>query len=156
MPTIAGHTSPLQNRVTPFGDIVATSERGLLMGNRGCLHDDHGTIVRQSRTQRWISCEPTWPGTRRQLRAPGRYTELFFLDEPTALATGHRPCCQCRRAAFVALATAWARASGKVRLSGAAEIDAVLDAERGKRPLVDPTDLPDSAIMARRTATPAG
>lgn len=148
MPITAAHARPLRNRVTPFGEIVARPERGLLMGNRGCLHDDNGTIVRKSQTQRWISCEPTWPGTRRQLLAPGRYTELFFLDEPTALAAGHRPCCQCRRAAFVALATAWARASGKAQPPTAAEIDAVLQSERSKRPLVDATDLPDGAIMA--------
>jgi hypothetical protein len=148
MPIIVGHTRPLRNRVTPFGDIVATPERGLLMGNRGCLHDDHGTIVRHSRAQRWISCTPTWPGTRRQLMAPGRYTELFFPDEPTALAAGHRPCWQCRQDAFVAFATAWARASRLDRLPTAVEMDAALHVDRGKRALVDPTDLPDGAIIA--------
>ena len=145
---IARHVRPLRNRVTPFGEIVATPERGALMGNRVCLHDDQGTIVRQSRTQRRISCVPTWPGTRRKLMAPGRYTELFFRDEPTALAAGHRPCAQCRRAAFYAFAKARARASGLDRLPTAAEVDAVLDAERGTRPLVDPANLPDGAIVA--------
>jgi len=92
--------APRQNRVTPFGDIVATPERGNLMGNRGCLHDEAGNIVRTSNGRAWISCLLAWSGIRRTLMAPSHYTELFFLDEPTALAAEHRPCGSCRAAAL--------------------------------------------------------
>ena len=69
---MARRSGPFRNRVTPFGTVVATPERGLLMGNRGCLHDDHGIIIRHSQATRWISCTPTWPGPRRKLMAPGQ------------------------------------------------------------------------------------
>lgn len=88
---------PRQNRVTPAGDIVATPTRGTLMGNRGCLHDADGAVVRQWARPAWVACRLEWKGIRRQLMAPGKYTELFFLDEATALAAGHRPCNDCRR-----------------------------------------------------------
>lgn len=152
MATVTERGAPRRNRVTPLGTIVATPERGLLMGNRGCLHDDHGRIVRHSRGQRWISCVPTRPGTRRQLMAPGQYTELFFLDEPTALAAGHRPCAQCRPSAFVAFAVAWARATGLAIRPSATTIDAALAGERGERSLVRPADLPEGAMAAEPDA----
>ena len=81
-----------QNRVTPYGEIVAVSAKGTLMGNRGCLHDDAGRIVRQSQRKAWIYCLLEFKGIKRTVMAPGNYTELFFLDEATALAAGHRPC----------------------------------------------------------------
>ena len=89
---------PLQNRVTPLGELVATEARGLVYGNRGCLHDARGEIRRRWQVQRWIACRLEFRGRRRTpLRQPGRYTELFFLDEVTAFAAGHRPCAECRR-----------------------------------------------------------
>lgn len=101
---------PRQNRVTPFGDIVAVPERGTLMGNRGILHDETGRIVRPWRERRWISCVLEFNGRHRMVMTPNRYTELFFLDEATALAAGHRPCAECRRERFRAFQTAWASA----------------------------------------------
>ncbi len=89
---------PLQNRVTPLGDLIADPARGLVYGNRGCLHDAHRNIVRRFQVKRWISCRLEFKGRRRvEKQQPGRYTELFFLDEATAFAAGHRPCAECRR-----------------------------------------------------------
>ena len=91
---------PLQNRVTPFGDLIATEGRGLLMGNRGVLHDADGDIRRTHQTRRWIACALEFRGRHREILQPNRWTELFFLDEATALAAGHRPCAECRRADY--------------------------------------------------------
>src|SRR5262245_37465472 len=98
---------PLQNRVTPFGEIVAVPERGTLMGNRGVLHNDAGRIVRSYQVRRWIACRTTFRGRRRQLLQPHSYTELFFLDEATAFAAGHRPCAECRHTDYQRFKTAW-------------------------------------------------
>jgi hypothetical protein len=88
---------PFQNRVTPLGDLISDPARGLLYGNRGCLHDGDGTIRRPFAVKRWIACRLEFKGRKRRLLVPGRYTELFFLDEATAFAAGHRPCAECRR-----------------------------------------------------------
>jgi len=80
-----------QNRVTPFGDIIATPERGTFLGNRGVLHDRDGRIRREWRLKRWILCRLEFKGIRRTVMTPDRWTELFFLDEATGLAAGHRP-----------------------------------------------------------------
>ena len=101
---------PLQNRVTPFGDLVATGARGLLMGNRGRLHDAARRIVRHAQGRRWIACLTSFRGRRRTVMSPGSYTELFFLDEAVALAAGHRPCAECRREDYRRFQAAWARA----------------------------------------------
>jgi hypothetical protein len=98
---------PRQNRVTPFGEIVATPERGTFMGNRGCLHDERGHIRRQWQVRRWLICVLEFKGRKRRVMTPGHYTELFFLDEATALAAGHRPCAECRRDRFNAFRKAW-------------------------------------------------
>ena len=99
---------PLQNRVTPFGEIVAEPWRGRLMGNRGCLHDERGVIRRHYATRRWIACRLFFRGRRRApLMVPGRFTELFFLDEATALAAGHRPCAECRRSDYNRFSDLW-------------------------------------------------
>ena len=91
----------LQNRVTPLGDLVAVPERGLVYGNRGCLHDGERRIRRRYALKRWIACRLEFKGRRRSaLLQPGRYTELFFLDDATAFAAGHRPCAECRRADY--------------------------------------------------------
>jgi hypothetical protein len=89
---------PLRNRVTPLGELVADPARGLVYGNRGCLHDEHGQIRRRYNGKLWIACRLEFKGWHRgPLLQPGRFTELFFLDEATAWAAGHRPCALCRR-----------------------------------------------------------
>ncbi len=93
---------PRQNRVTPFSTLVAVPERGTFMGNRGCLHNDHGQIRRPFQNQRWIICRLSFKDRRRTVMMPGQYTELFFLVEATALAAGHRPCAECQRERFPA------------------------------------------------------
>ena len=98
---------PLQNRVTPFGDIVALDGRGTLMGNRGILHDDRRRIVRPWQGKRWIVCVLQFRGIRRTVMTPHTYTELFFLDEATAFAAGHRPCAECRRADYKRFCALW-------------------------------------------------
>jgi hypothetical protein len=99
---------PLQNRVTPFSELVAEEARGLLYGNRGCMHDDSGRIRRRYGTRRWIACRLEFRGWERGPKLqPGKFTELFFLDEVTAFAAGHRPCALCRRADYVRLTEIW-------------------------------------------------
>lgn len=127
--------SPLQNRVTPFGEIIATPERGLFMGNRGgCFHDETKELTRRRWASRqWITCLTSFKGRRRELMAPGRYTELFFLDEAVAFAAGHRPCAECRRPDFKRFLVAWA--AGNHPLAGdaplrAPALDVALHAER--------------------------
>lgn len=94
-------TSPLQNRVTPTGEIVAHPARGRLMGNRGVLHDEAQQLsAPRWKHQAWVTCVLSFRGIRRSLMSPGQYTELFFSDEAVALAAGHRPCAECRRSDF--------------------------------------------------------
>jgi hypothetical protein len=133
---------PLRNRVTPLGEIVAVPERGLVYGNRGCLHDDAGRIVRRQATRRWIACRLSFRGWYRSaVPRPGRFTGLFFLDDATAFAAGHRPCALCRRADYV-------RVLSLVGARGADELDALLARERdARRPVVDPAELPDGAFV---------
>ena len=120
---------PLRNRVTPLGDLVADPGRGLVHGNRGCLHDEHGTIRRRYDGKRWIACQLRFRGWRRHpLMQPGRYTELFFLDEATALAAGHRPCALCRRRDYVRFVEIWQELHPGQ--TGADAIDAQLHIER--------------------------
>jgi hypothetical protein len=120
---------PLQNRVTPTGELIADPARGLVYGNRGCLHDANGTIRRRYAVKRWISCRLEFKGWHRHpLMQPGRFTELFFLDEATAFAAGHRPCALCRRGDYVRFGTIWQELHPGQR--GADAIDAQLDEER--------------------------
>jgi hypothetical protein len=120
---------PLQNRVTPLGELIATPERGLVYGNRGCLHDEQGNIRRRYATRRWIACRLCFRGRRRSpLMAPGKFTELFFLDEATALAAGHRPCAECRRSDYNRFSELWSALHPDQ--TGADAIDAQLHAER--------------------------
>ena len=143
---------PLQNRVTPLGELVATPARGLVYGNRGCLHDADGRIRRRWQVRRWIACRLVFKDWHRsRLLQPGKFTELFFLDEATALAAGHRPCALCRREDYDRFAAFWRRLNGDV---GADAIDVRLQDER-----VEPVsrdrrlhpgpldDLPDGAIV---------
>ena len=120
---------PRQNRVTPLGEMVASETRGTLMGNRGCLVDGAGRLARHHRGHRWIICVLEFKGRRRPVMQPGRWTELFFLDEATALAAGHRPCAECRRERFEAYRQVWAAARSVAR-PAAVEMDEVLQAER--------------------------
>jgi len=125
---------PLQNRVTPFGNIVAVPERGRWFGNRGCLHDAAGRLRRDFAGRRWIFCALKFKGRRRPLLRPGHFTELFFLDEVTALAAGHRPCAECLRPCFNEFREIWAMANPHlVHGPGrplATELDAALHADR--------------------------
>lgn len=102
----------LQNRVDPFGQLHAQPARGGLTGNRGILHDEARVIRRHHGHHSWIACSLSYKGRRRVPMTPGRWTELFFLDEPTALAAGHRPCATCRRARYRAFTAAWVAAHG--------------------------------------------
>jgi hypothetical protein len=99
---------PLQNRVSPFGEIFATTARGTFMGNRGgALHNGEREIVRRYASRRWITCVLEFRGRQRIVMSPNRYTELFFLDEAVSLAAGHRPCAECRHERFGAFKHAW-------------------------------------------------
>jgi hypothetical protein len=134
---------PLQNRVTPLGELIAHPARGLVYGNRGCLHDDRGRIRRRWATRRWIACRLAFRGWHRSpLMQPGRFTELFFLDEATALAAGHRPCALCRRADYE-------RFLAILGEPGADAVDRRLHAERldRPRPRSNPAALPDGAFV---------
>ena len=139
-----------------MSELVADSGRGLVYGNRGCLHDDNGRVRRRFAGRRWIACRLRYRGWHREpLLQPGRFTELFFLDEATAFAAGHRPCALCRRADYDALSLIWRGLHpGQV---GADAIDAQLHAER-----VDPArgsqlryeaplaELPDGAFVVHQ------
>jgi hypothetical protein len=120
---------PLPNRVTPLGELVADPARGLVYGNRGCLHDVTGRSRRRYNGRRWIGCRLEFRGwLRRPLLQPGRFTELFFLDEATAFASGHRPCALCRREDYVRLGEIWRELHPGQ--AGADAIDAQLHDER--------------------------
>ena len=142
---------PLQNRVTPFGNLVAVAGRGLLMGNRGRLHDAERRIVRYAQGRRWIACLTSFRGRRRTVMSPGLYTELFFLDEAVALAAGHRPCAECRRDDYTRFRAAWARAVSED--TSADGMDMRLDADRRAGPMIKRTyrgaasALPDGAFI---------
>src|SRR5882757_4950405 len=119
----------LRNRVTPLSELIADPARGLVYGNRGCLHDEHGQIRRRHNGRRWIACRLEFRGwLRRPLLQPGRFTELFFLDEATAFAAGHRPCALCRREDYVRFVARWRGLHPGQE--GADAIDAQLHAER--------------------------
>ncbi len=122
---------PLQNRVDPFGMIHAVPERGTMMGNRGGrIHDPATkTLNRRYASRRWIACVCEFRGRQRQVMGRS-YTELFFLDEVTAFAAGHRPCAECRRADFVRFTDMWRAAFGISSRRIADEMDAALHVER--------------------------
>jgi hypothetical protein len=130
-----------QNRVSPLGELIASPARGLVYGNRGCLHDEAGRIVRNWQVKRWISCRLEFKGRRRHpLLQPGRFTELFFLDEATALAAGHRACGECRREDYV-------RVKAFFGGLGADAIDEQLHAERQQHHEAPYRGLPDGAYV---------
>ncbi len=151
---------PLQNRVDPFGAIKAVADRGLLTGNRGVIHDPatRRLLTRRWTTRAWIICVCDFRGRRRQLMGPGKngngsWTELFFLDEVTALAAGHRPCFYCSRARAVEFAGRFARTNALIKVR-APDIDIRLHSERlaaGANPeAITPkqaSTLPDGAMI---------
>ncbi|MDD9925320.1 MAG: hypothetical protein OXR03_05805 [Rhodospirillaceae bacterium] len=123
---------PLQNRVTPTGEIVAVPDRGLFMGNRGVLHDENKRLGRRRWVLKaWLICKLDFKGRRRTVMTPRRYTELFFLDEASAIAAGHRPCYECRRSDFRDWQIAWHADKGLADLPRAPEMDVFLHGERG-------------------------
>jgi hypothetical protein len=145
----------LRNRVTPLSELIADPARGLVYGNRGCLHDGAGQIRRRYAGRRWIACRLRFRGWHRApLLQPGRFTELFFLDEATAMAAGHRACALCRREDYDRLVALWRDVHpGQV---GADAMDAQLHAERvatgtrtQRRHEAPLDDLPDGAFVLR-------
>lgn len=147
---------PLQNRVTPFGDIVAMPQRGLFTGNRGIIHDPATRTLLKKRwsTKAWIVCVCEYKGRRRKVMGGRSWTELFFLDEATAFAAGHRPCFFCRYTDATAFRDAFARGNG-IASPRASAMDDILHHERLENrikqfhPLRDPvSELPDGAMIA--------
>lgn len=141
---------PLENRVNPEGEICLSPERGTLMGNRGCLHDDNQRVVIKSKRDAWVTCLLKFKDRQRNLMQPGQYTELFFLDEATAMAAGHRPCAECRRERYKAFLAAWPMPGAR-----AGDVDIALKRERASahRPLASNLDnLPDG-VMVKESAS---
>lgn len=139
------------NRVAPDGSTHAVADRGLFWGNRGQLLNARGELVRHSRGRNWIVCQLEFKGRRRIQWRPDRLTELYFLDEPTALAAGHRPCGECRHQDYRRFKAAWASAHPDAG-DRAADIDRRLHADRlgpeGARTHVAPlTSLPDGTMV---------
>jgi hypothetical protein len=142
-----------QNRVDPFSNIVAHPSRGALTGNRGILHGADGQLGRPRwKGKMWIACVTEFRGRKRVIMAPNQYTHLFFVDEATALAAGHRPCFECRRADANAYCAAVERQTG--RRLGATDINNEIFAEisvairTGERESVDASGLPVGAMAA--------
>lgn len=149
---------PRQNRVTPYGDVIAVAARGTLMGNRGNLdHGDGALRFRDSSTRSWISCSLDYTGESSARKGTNVYTKLFFLDEATALAAGHRPCFRCRRERGEAFRAAWNRGNKATRVDTMAELDRALHEARvepgfrqgsGRRAYrADPFSLPPGAMV---------
>jgi hypothetical protein len=147
---------PLQNRVTPLGDIIATPHRGLFTGNRGIIHDPATrTLTRRWASRAWLTCVCEFRGRRRKVMGGRSWTELFFLDEATALAAGHRPCFYCRRDDANRFRAAWEAGNGVAGVL-AREIDTVLHRERlnGRTKRLHalpmpPERLPDGAMVSQ-------
>jgi hypothetical protein len=145
---------PLQNRVLPSGEIVAIAARGMFVGNRGIIHDPATKTLLKKRwsSDAWLTCALEFRGRRREAMQRQSWTELFFLDEATAFAAGHRPCFYCRRDDANRFRATWEKGNrtGEVH---APEIDAVLHRERlvsGKKlhPLPKPIEkLPDGTMV---------
>jgi hypothetical protein len=147
---------PLQNRVDPCGAIISSPARGTFLGNRGgAIHNDDRVIVRQFKSTRWITCLLEFRGRRRSVMSPGRYTELFFLDEAVSLAAGHRPCAECRRERFNAFKSVWEQSHQREKglPLQASEIDTELHRaridKRGQKVTWDAhlRDLPDGCFV---------
>jgi hypothetical protein len=123
----------LQNRVDPFGNIIKSSARGSFMGNRGVIHNEYKEIIHAFRNKAWITCLLEFKGRKRTVMTPARWTELFFLDEATAFAAGHRPCFECRREDARRFKSYWIQANpsyGFDMRTSISSIDEVLHRER--------------------------
>ena len=123
----------LQNRVDPQGNLITTSARGAWLGNRGQLHGNGKTILRPFKHKAWIICLLQFKGRHRQIMAPNLWTELFFLDEATAFAAGHRPCFECRREYAARFKTTWLQGNPQYRFDAKTsinKIDDILQAQR--------------------------
>jgi hypothetical protein len=145
----------LQNRVDPFGNIHAVPDRGTMFGNRGgCMHREKKLAGRPWTNERWICCLLEFKGRHRpEMMAPGLYTELFFLDEATAFASGHRPCMECRRPDANRFIEAWSRAylpPGQ-RLKTISHIDQIAHRER-----IDPATKRQRTSRVRLDTLPEG
>jgi hypothetical protein len=124
---------PLQNRVDPWGRLHAVSSKGALLGNRGILHNANREIVAPWKHKGWVTCALSFGNRRRDVFSTGNYSELFFLDEATALAAGHRPCAECRRDRFKQFKSAWLAGNPEALVNkkeSIAEIDRIMHAER--------------------------
>jgi hypothetical protein len=125
---------PLQNRVNPFGKIIATPEQGTYTGNRGVIHNHQKEIIKNYKVKYWITCLLKYKGMHREVMTANRWTELFFLDEATAFAAGHRPCGFCRHSDFKIFKKLWleanARKHGLIENTKMDIIDAIIHAER--------------------------
>ena len=148
---------PLQNRMRPDGEIVSNFSRGTLFGNRGGrIHESETKTLHPTKlwaSRQWICCVLEFKDRQRELMGPGSYTELFFLDEVTALATGHRPCFECRRKAAVEFAEAWRKGVGLEKRPSAPEMDRILHDQRleNRKPkthLLDWGTLPHGAMVS--------
>lgn len=146
----------LQNRVDPKGNLHAVPDRGTLMGNRGILHNDKKQIVRPWAQKSWITCSLTFQNEKRKLFSQGSYSELFFLDEATSFAAGHRPCWQCQRDRYIPFKNGWMKANLSTPTPAAysiKKIDDVLHTERvinnGEKQTFDAllADIPDGTIV---------
>jgi hypothetical protein len=145
----------LQNRVDPLGNIIRTSARGAWMGNRGLLHDNGTSILRPYKLRAWLICLLEFSGRKRMVMSPRMYTELFFMDEATALSAGHRPCYECRRKDFDLFKSSWLKGNpeyGFTMRTPISELDDVLHLERidkkGSKIMHEEamSDLPDGVI----------
>lgn len=147
---------PYQNRVSPAGALLCNPARGMFTGNRGCLHNAQQQIVRPYQSRRWIICLTAFKGRRVELMRPGFYTHLFFLDEATALAAGHRPCAECRREAYLAFRAAWAAANPGLTGGTAPSADALDAALHHERITRDAGGVRQVTYHERLSALPDG
>lgn len=143
-----------QNRVDPMGVLQAVRARGAWFGNKGCLHRPDGQIVRTHNGKRWITCVCAFRGRRRELVQPGRYTELFFHDEATAYAAGHRPCAECRHGDWRQFADLWATQFGAAKADAMDAVlhEARLDGRGRKTRITAASEVPEGAMIVQGDA----
>lgn len=146
----------LQNRVDPFGNIIKTKARGAWMGNRGILHNNEQEIIRPFKLKAWITCKLEFRGRKRNVMSPNRYTELFFMDEATSFAAGHRPCFECRRNDYQRFKSLWIKGNPEYHFNdktSITEIDSILHKERIDHSKIkvtyekDVEELPDGSFV---------
>jgi hypothetical protein len=146
----------LQNRVDPFGNILKSAARGSFMGNRGVIHNAHKEITHAFKHKAWITCALEFKGRKRNVMTVDRWTELFFLDEATAFAAGHRPCFECRRVDAQRFKSCWIQGNPSYRFTmktSITAIDEVIHQERidnKKKKVVHeraPSDVPEGAFI---------